>query len=213
MRSGSRWWTGRSDKAADGEWRCQTRHPGEGRDLRTRSRGRMCRASPCACHSRRHLSPAEIPAFAGMTALDGSSWGPPEKNHAPRIFFESCGNPPAGASLCCSDSDLLPPRSRYPEHEPGRANLPPPVAPPGSTFSATGRSTKSPAILARALPRSAPAVCMRPAAGREGRTAGQIACPARARRDGRGTTAASRAFTLHRLRRQFPPRSFLGDAR
>src|SRR4051794_41575815 len=50
----------------------------------------------------------------------------PKKIQPPKIFFRAGGNPAAPASLCCSDSDLLPPRSRYPRHGPGRANLPPP---------------------------------------------------------------------------------------
>jgi hypothetical protein len=37
-------------------------------------------------------------------------------------------------SLSGLDSDLLPPRSRYPEHEPGRANLPPPGSASGLNF-------------------------------------------------------------------------------
>ena len=43
-----------------------------------------------------------------------------------KIFGCSAEPPPTLRSLCSSDSDLLPPRSRYPRHEPGRANLPPP---------------------------------------------------------------------------------------
>ena len=51
-----------------------------------------------------------------------------------RIFFGSARNPHPPSPLSSPDSDLLPPRSRYPEHGPGRANLPPPGGASGLNF-------------------------------------------------------------------------------
>src|SRR6185436_20963277 len=44
------------------------------------------------------------------------------------------GNQSRSIPLSGSDSDLLPPRSRYPEHGPGRADLPPPGSASGLNF-------------------------------------------------------------------------------
>ena len=82
---------------------------------------------------------------SGSSAMQGAWWPLPSQ----QTFSICAGNPLAQWPLCHSDSDLLPPRSRYPPTSPDPPSPPPPMAAPGSNTSQTQARRHSAPFLLR----------------------------------------------------------------